>query len=146
MASQFAVKSIRGSLSSFRITFTFLVSLLTLAILGQTAPAEARPVQASIVVDAATGQVLQASNADTSTYPASLTKMMTLYLLFEALQDGRVKLTDTITFSNHAAGMSATNLNVDGGDRISVETAILAMVVRSANDAAVAVAEYLGGS
>ncbi|HEY3148990.1 MAG TPA: D-alanyl-D-alanine carboxypeptidase family protein, partial [Dongiaceae bacterium] len=146
MASQFAVKSRRGSLSSFRIVFAFVLSLLALAVLGQTAPAEARPIQASIVVDAATGEVLQASNADTSTYPASLTKMMTLYLLFEALQDGRVKLTDSITFSNHAAGMSATNLNVDGGDRISVETAILAIVVRSANDAAVAIAEHLGGT
>ena len=100
MASQFAVKARRGSLSSFRITFAFaLVALLT-SLLGSVAPAEARPVQATIVVDAATGEVLQASNADTSTYPASLTKMMTLYLLFEAMQDGRVKLTDTITFSN----------------------------------------------
>jgi D-alanyl-D-alanine carboxypeptidase len=103
-------------------------------------------VQASIVVDAASGEVLSASNADTSTYPASLTKMMTLYLLFEAMQDGRVKLTDTITFSRYAAGQSATNLNVDSGDRISVETAILALVVRSANDAATAIAEQLGGT
>ena len=81
-----------------------------------------------------------------STYPASLTKMMTLYLLFEAMQDGRVKLTDTITFSKYSAGMSATNLNVDSGDRISVETAILALVVRSANDAATAIAEHIGGT
>lgn len=145
MASQFAVKARRGSLSPFRITFAFALSILTLAILGLSS-AEARPVQASIVVDAATGEVLSASNADTSTYPASLTKMMTLYLLFEAMQDGRVKLNDTITFSRYAAGQSATNLNVDGGDRISVETAILALVVRSANDAATAIAEHLGGS
>jgi D-alanyl-D-alanine carboxypeptidase len=62
------------------------------------------------------------------------------------MQDGRVKLTDTITFSRYAAGQSATNLNVDGGDRISVETAILALVVRSANDAATAIAEHLGGT
>ena len=146
MASQFAVKARRGSLSSVRITFAFaLVALLT-SLLGSVAPADARPVQATIVVDAATGEVLQASNADTSTYPASLTKMMTLYLLFEAMHDGRVKLTDTITFSNYAAGMSATNLNVDGGDRISVETAILALVVRSANDVAAAIAEHIGGT
>jgi len=144
MASQIAVKARRGSLSLGQITFAFVLSL-TLAILGVQS-ADARPVQASIVVDAATGEVLSASNADTSTYPASLTKMMTLYLLFEALQDGRVKLTDTITFSRYAAGQSATNLNVDGGDRISVETAILALVVRSANDAATAIAEHLGGT
>src|SRR5688500_4638552 len=131
MASQIAVKARRGSLSQFRITFAFALSFLTLGILGVQS-ADARPVQASIVVDAATGEVLSASNADTSTYPASLTKMMTLYLLFEAMQDGRVKLTDTITFSKYSAGMAATNLNVDSGDRISVETAILALVVRSA--------------
>jgi D-alanyl-D-alanine carboxypeptidase len=145
MASQFAVKAGRGGLSIVRITFAFALSL-TLAILGGLSAAEARPVQASIVVDSATGEVLSASNADTSTYPASLTKMMTLYLLFEAMQDGRVKLTDTITFSKYSAGMAATNLNVDGGDRISVETAILALVVRSANDAATAIAEHLGGT
>ncbi|MEZ5830341.1 MAG: D-alanyl-D-alanine carboxypeptidase [Dongiaceae bacterium] len=146
MASQFAVKARRGSLSSFRITFAFVLLAVVGSLIGSAAPAYARPVQASIVVDAATGEVLQASNADVSTYPASLTKMMTLYLLFDALQDGRVKLTDTITFSDHAAGMAATNLNVDGGDRISVETAILALVVRSANDVAAAIAEHLGGT
>ena len=145
MASQFAVKARRGSLSLFRITFAFALSFLTLVILGVQS-ADARPVQASIVVDAASGEVLSASNADTSTYPASLTKMMTLYLLFEAMQDGRVKLTDTITFSKNSAGKAATNLNVDSGDRISVETAILALVVRSANDAATAIAEQLGGT
>jgi D-alanyl-D-alanine carboxypeptidase len=144
MATQLAVKARRGSLSPFQITFAFALSLIAVVALGATAPAAARPVQAHILVDARTGEVLQASNADTSTYPASLTKMMTMYLLFEALEDGRVKLTDTITFSRHAAGMPATNLNVDAGDRISVETAILAMIVRSANDVAVAVAEHLG--
>lgn len=145
MASQFAVKARRGSLSLFQVAFAFALSL-TAVLLGAVGPAEARPVQATILVDAGTGEVLQASNADASTYPASLTKMMTLYLLFQALQDGRVKLTDTITFSNHAAGMPATNLNVDSGDRISVETAILALVVRSANDVAVAIAEHLGAT
>jgi D-alanyl-D-alanine carboxypeptidase len=146
MASQIAVKATRGSLSLFRITFAFALALVTLAILFGAAPAEARPVQAAIVVDVASGEVLSASNADTSTYPASLTKMMTLYLLFEAMQDGRVKPTDTITFSKYAAGMAATNLNVDSGDRISVETAILALVVRSANDVATAIAEHIGGT
>ena len=146
MASQIAVKARRGSLSQLRSTFAFALVLAVLAVFGRMAPAEARPVQASIVVDAATGEVLSASNADTMTYPASLTKMMTLYLLFEAMQDGRVKLNDTITFSKYAAGRAATNLNVRTGDRISVETAILALVVRSANDVATAVAEHLGGT
>jgi D-alanyl-D-alanine carboxypeptidase len=146
MAYQIAVKARRGCFTSFRITFALVLSLVTAAILGAPDPASARPVQSSIVVDAATGEVLSASNPDASTYPASLTKMMTLYLLFEALQDGRIKLTDTITFSSNAAQMAATNLNVDAGDRISVETAILALVVRSANDVATAIAEHLGGT
>ncbi|MGH6891008.1 MAG: D-alanyl-D-alanine carboxypeptidase family protein [Dongiaceae bacterium] len=146
MASQLAVNTRRGGFSVFGITIAFALSLLTLGLLGAITPANARQVQAHILVDAATGEVLKASNADTSTYPASLTKMMTLYLLFEALEDGRVKLTDPITFSKRSAGMSATNLNVKGGDRISAETAILAMVVRSANDVAAAVAENLGGT
>ena len=146
MASQLAVKGKRGGFSGLGITFAFALSLLGLALQGAFAPAEAKPVQSHIVVDAASGEVLMASNSDTSTYPASLTKMMTLYLLFEALQDGRVKLTDTITFSKYSAGRAATNLNVRGGDRISVETAILALVVRSANDAASAIGEHLGGT
>ncbi len=109
-------------------------------------PAMAKPVYASIVVDAKTGAVLQATNADKATYPASLTKMMTLYLLFEALDKGKIKLSDKLTFSANAARQPATNLHSDPGDTIRVETAILALVVRSANDASVVIAEKLGGS
>ncbi len=109
-------------------------------------PAQAGPVAASIVVDAETGNILSASNADASTYPASLTKMMTLYLLFEALDKGKIKLSDQLVFSDYSASRAATNLNVDAGDAIRVETAILAVVVRSANDVATAIGERLGGS
>lgn len=108
--------------------------------------AQANPVASSIVVDAATGNVLSASNADAQTYPASLTKMMTLYLLFEALDKGKIKLSDQIVFSDYAASRAATNLNVQDGDSIRVETAILAVVVRSANDVATAIGERIGGS
>jgi D-alanyl-D-alanine carboxypeptidase len=109
-------------------------------------PAQAKPVQSNIVIDAATGSILTASNADAITQPASLTKMMTMYLLFEALQQGKIRLSDTITFSEYAASRPSTNLDVGEGDTIGVETAINAMVVRSANDVATAVAERLGGS
>jgi D-alanyl-D-alanine carboxypeptidase len=109
-------------------------------------PAEAKPLQSSIVIDATTGQVLSASNPDGVTQPASLTKMMTMYLLFDALKQGKIRLTDTITFSDYAASKPSTNLAVEEGDTIGVETAILAMVVRSANDVATAVGERLGGS
>jgi len=113
-----------------------------------TAPlnAEARPVSSSILVDAATGEVITASNPDARTYPASLTKMMTLYQLFDALKRGQIKLNDTIVFSAHAASQDATNLAVGEGDTIRVETAIEAVVVRSANDAATAIGEKLAGS
>lgn len=113
---------------------------------GNAPETHASPVSASILVNAQTGEVLQASNADTKTYPASLTKMMTLYLLFEDLKRQKINLTDRITVSKNAAAKSATNLNLKGGETIDVETAILAVVVRSANDIATAIAERLGGS
>lgn len=118
-----------------------------LLLLGSLAhQAQAKPVQSNIIVDAKTGSVITESNADAVTQPASLTKMMTLYLLFEKLEQGKLKLTDSITFSSYAASRAATNLNVQAGDKIGVETAILAIVVRSANDVATAIAEAIGGS
>jgi D-alanyl-D-alanine carboxypeptidase len=146
MASRLVVKGQGLGARVARITLACALSLAALLAIAPVQVAEAKPVQASIVVDARTGEIISASNADTLTYPASLTKMMTMYLLFEAMQDGRVQLGDQITFSKFAAGQPATNLNVDAGDQISVETAILALVVRSANDVATAVAEHLGGT
>ncbi|WP_425349815.1 D-alanyl-D-alanine carboxypeptidase family protein [Manganibacter manganicus] len=101
---------------------------------------------AAIVVDAHTGQQLFAENATAERYPASLTKMMTLYLLFEALQQGRVTRTTPIPVSAHAASQPPTKLYFKPGQTIDVDTAIHALTVKSANDVAVAVAEYLGGS
>jgi D-alanyl-D-alanine carboxypeptidase len=146
MASRLVVKGQGFGARVARITLACALSLAALIAIAPVQMAQAKPVQASIVVDARTGEIISASNADTLTYPASLTKMMTMYLLFEALQDGRIKLGDQITFSKFAAGQPATNLNVDAGDQISVETAIMALVVRSANDVATAVAEHLGGT
>jgi len=124
----------------------WLFAGLLFAVVSLSGQAFAKPVASSIMVDAVTGEVMSSSNADVSTYPASLTKMMTLYLLFDALKHGQIKLTDTITFSDHAASQDATNLAVSAGAKIKVETAILAIVVRSANDAATAVGETIGGS
>src|SRR6185295_8877075 len=101
---------------------------------------------AAIVVDGATGKVLYSRNADEQRYPASLTKMMTLYLLFEALDKGTFKLTSELTTSTHAAAQFPTKLGLKPGDTIDVETAIKAVAVLSANDVAVVVAEALGGS
>jgi D-alanyl-D-alanine carboxypeptidase len=124
----------------------WLFAGLLFALVSLSGQAFAKPVASSIMVDAVTGEIISSSNADVSTYPASLTKMMTLYLLFDALKHGQIKLTDSITFSDHAASQDATNLSVSAGATIKVETAILSVVVRSANDTATAIGETLAGS
>jgi len=101
---------------------------------------------AALVMDARTGEVLHARNADAARYPASLTKMMTLYLLFEALENKKVTLKSTMVASRRASQQPQTNISLKPGERIPVDTAIRALVVRSANDVAVVVAERLGGS
>jgi D-alanyl-D-alanine carboxypeptidase (penicillin-binding protein 5/6) len=104
------------------------------------------PRYAAIVVDANTGEVLYSRNADSQRYPASITKIMTLYLTFEALASGRLRLSDTMTISSHAAGMAPTKLGLRPGDTITIDDAMRAIAVKSANDMAVALAEKLGGS
>ena len=101
---------------------------------------------ASIVVDAKSGEVLYAKRADSPRYPASITKVMTLYLAFEALASGKIHLDDPVMFSPRAAAQSPTKLGVRAGDSITVSDAMQGMVTRSANDAAVAMAEKLGGT
>ncbi|HVZ07249.1 D-alanyl-D-alanine carboxypeptidase family protein [Rhodopila sp.] len=100
----------------------------------------------SIVVDAATGNVLEDVNADQPRHPASLTKMMTLYMTFEALRDRRISLDDTVPVTGHAASMEPTKLGLVPGTRLTVEEAILGLITKSANDAAAALGEFLGGS
>jgi D-alanyl-D-alanine carboxypeptidase len=101
---------------------------------------------AALVVDGQSGQVLYARNAAAERHPASLTKMMTLYLLFDALKAHRISLATPITISRHAAAQLKVNLNLSPGMTMSVETAIKAIIVKSANDVAVAVAEAVGGT
>ncbi len=100
---------------------------------------------ASIVIDAGSGQVLEAASADEPRYPASLTKMMTIYMLFEALRDRRVTLDQYVPVSQHAASMSPSKLGLLPGTAITVEQALLGLVTKSANDAAAALGELLGG-
>ena len=106
--------------------------------------AEAR--YAAIVVDAESGTVLDETNADTRNYPASLTKMMTLYLLFEALRDGRVTEDQELAVSARAAGMPNSKLGLQEGETITAKDAILAIITKSANDVAVVIAESLADS
>jgi D-alanyl-D-alanine carboxypeptidase len=101
---------------------------------------------AALVVDGATGKVLYARNAYAERHPASLTKMMTLYLLFDALKRGDVNMNTPLPVSAHAAAQKPTKLHLQPGDSIPVNSAIEAIVVRSANDVAVTIAEALGGT
>ncbi len=101
---------------------------------------------AAIVIDANTGKTLFASNADAQRYPASLTKMMTLYMLFEAMQAGRMSKDTRIPVSAYAAARPPTKIGFRPGQSIRAEDAALAMITKSANDVATAVGEYLGGS
>ncbi len=104
------------------------------------------PKYAAIVIDANSGEVLYDKRADSPRYPASVTKVMTLYLTFEALSEGRLKLTDRVTMSPRAAAQAPTKIGLPAGDSLSVDEAIKAMTVKSANDVAVAMAERLAGS
>ena len=99
----------------------------------------------SMVMEAATGNVLLAANPDEPRHPASLTKMMTLYMVFEALRDRRLSLDQLVPVSFHAAAMSPSKLGLTPATRITVEQAILGLVTKSANDAAAALGELLGG-
>lgn len=100
----------------------------------------------AMVIDAGSGTVLLAANPDAPRYPASLTKMMTLYLTFEALRDRRIALQDRVPISAHAASQEPSKLDLQPGTRLTVEQAILALITKSANDAASALGEALGGS
>jgi D-alanyl-D-alanine carboxypeptidase len=99
----------------------------------------------TIVVDAKTGEVLDSSKADELRHPASLTKIMTLYLLFAELEAGRLKLDSKIKMSAEATSQPPSKLGLKSGQTIEVEDAIKAVVTRSANDIAVAIAEVIAG-
>jgi D-alanyl-D-alanine carboxypeptidase len=101
---------------------------------------------ADIVIDADTGQILHSTNADSLRHPASLTKMMTLYLTFQALEAGKINLRQSFSISANASEQSPSKLGLRRGQTIRVEDAIMGLVTESANDAAVVLAEGLGGS
>ncbi|HEX2753269.1 MAG TPA: D-alanyl-D-alanine carboxypeptidase family protein [Alphaproteobacteria bacterium] len=101
---------------------------------------------ASIVVDATTGVIVSERHADKRLYPASLTKMMTLYLTFEAIRDGRLRKNSRLTVSSLAEAQEPSKIGLKAGTSIRVEDAIYALVTKSANDVAVVLAEGIGGS
>jgi D-alanyl-D-alanine carboxypeptidase len=129
----------------------FLAALAAVSAAPQTAEARKRqgggysPPYASIVVDANSGRVLQATNPDAPRFPASVTKVMTLYLLFEQLERGKLSLDTPLPVSALAARQAPSKIGFDPGETIEVEDAIKALVTKSANDVAVVIAEAIGG-
>ncbi|MFC0478750.1 D-alanyl-D-alanine carboxypeptidase [Gellertiella hungarica] len=128
-------------------TVTCLLFAAALFLTGSGNPAYAKGSKyAGIVVDAKTGNVLYSENPDSLRYPASLTKMMTLYLVFEALENGRIRLDTRVPVSKNAAAEPPSKLGLRPGNTITIEQGILGLVTRSANDASTAIGEFLGGS
>ena len=101
---------------------------------------------ASVVIDMSSGKELYGYSANSTRYPASLTKMMTLYLVFEAIQSGQISKATLIPISANAAGQPPSKIGLRAGEMIDMDTAIRAITVKSANDISVAVAEYIAGS
>ena len=112
---------------------------------NQEARSSYNPAFASIIVDANSGSVLNSNNPDGLRHPASLTKIMTLYMLFERLESGKLKLDSEMDVSQHASVQAPTKLGLRPGTTLRVEDAIKALVTRSANDAAVVIAEAIAG-
>ncbi len=146
-----------GAARGLRLAILALGAVFAFTLLGSD-PADARryrkrshqvhtrgyhPPYAAIVVDANSGQVLHAANADSLRHPASLTKIMTLYLLFEQLESGKLQLDSELDVSEHAAVQAPTKLGLRPGQTLKVEDAIKALVTKSANDAAVVIAEAI---
>lgn len=127
--------------------FTKLCFLLaSLLVVFAAVPAQANSKYASIVMDADTGMILHQRYADKRVHPASLTKVMTLLMLFDKIERGELTLNSRIRISHHAAGMVPSKLGLPAGSTIRVKDAIYALVTKSANDVAAAIAENIGGT
>lgn len=136
------------NLIKISLIIVFFISLIneTLAKTTYRQSKYLSPEYASIVMDANTGQVLESEEPDALRHPASLTKMMTLYMLFKNIKAHRLTMNTMMRVSSHAASQAPSKLGLKPGDSISVRHAILALVTKSANDVAATVAEHLGGT
>ena len=106
----------------------------------------AAPKYSSFSLDAISGEILHNNRGFQTRYPASLTKVMTLYLIFEDLEDGKIQKSDLVAFSRNASSMPASKLGLAAGETITLSNAIKALAIKSANDVATAVAEHLSGT
>lgn len=147
-ASSFAPQTSADS-GRLRRPFARVAALVVSVLLCLTAvppQALAAPQYAALVLDAQTGRILHATNIDTRVHPASLTKIMTLYMVFDALRSGRLTMDQQIPISARAASQPPSKIGLAAGQTISVRDAIMVLITKSANDIAVAVAEALAGS
>ncbi len=133
-------------LSAFMRTWTLAAGLAAVTLLASAPQAAANSKYASVVMDARTGEILSSENADKHLYPASLTKMMTLYLVFEAIENKQLGIDQSFIVSARASAQPATKLGLKTGDTITLRQAIHGAAVRSANDAAVVLAEAVAGT
>lgn len=142
MGEQMVAKWVRST-SLMAVLVGVLLSTLGVS---WPAPASAATKYAAMVMDANTGRILHARHADARRYPASLTKMMTLYMVFDLIEEGRLDYNDKIRISAQAASQPPSKLGLKVGDHIRVIDAVKALVTKSANDIATAVAEHIAGS
>ena len=123
-----------------------LAAFLCLLPLILANPSHAGGPHSLFVIDANSGTVILNQDGDEPRHPASLTKMMTLYLVFDAIEHGRLNMATRITISEHAANAAPSKLELAPGDEIALEDAVKALITKSANDIAIALAENLGGT
>jgi D-alanyl-D-alanine carboxypeptidase len=146
-ASHFEVREEGFSVLFRRLAFVALVCAVIQGAFASAEPASARGGKhAAMILDANSGNVLHAEDADELRHPASLTKMMTLYLTFETIHSGRLSMSDKIKISQEAASQAPSKLDLEPGEEITVQDAIRSLITKSANDVAVALAERVGGS
>ncbi|NNJ76653.1 MAG: D-alanyl-D-alanine carboxypeptidase [Anderseniella sp.] len=126
------------------IIMVLMLSLFLLA--SANRPALARPAFSAITVDASTGKIIYSENVDAKRYPASLTKVMTLYLMFQEIEAGRMSFSTPMKVSKLAAAQQPSKLGLRVGSTITARNAMFALITKSANDAAMVVAEHIGGS
>lgn len=132
-----------------RLVLVFSLALMAAAASAQTRPVPAPPVIGAtsyLMIDAKSGHELASLKPDTPVPPASLTKIMTAYVVFHALKEGQITLEDEVTISEKAWRMQGSRMFVEVGKRVRVEDLLLGIIVQSGNDASVALAEYVAGS
>lgn len=129
-----------------RYTAVILLAVITMNTAVFAASPPSIDAKASIIMEASTGKVIAEENADAPLPPASVTKIMTLLLIYDSVHNGKIKWTDNVTVSEHASGMGGSQIFLEPNEVQTVEALTKSIAIASANDAAVAMAEYIGGS